>query len=142
MGGIYPKGSIHRTTSKTASMEKGMTDAANTFKPPWAVVTWCDDRFIYVEVPCNDSLPYIFKESLTEDGLSKVLHLMRDARRKIQPQITGDYNAPIETAKKVMIAGSYTGMNKSRRRLKGEPATEGQRENVRAIMQKLGMGKK
>ena len=78
-----------------------MSDAANSFRPPWAVTAWCDDRFIYIEIPSvDDGPPYIFKEQITNDGLSKALHLMRDARRKAAPSITGDYNAPIEAAKR------------------------------------------
>lgn len=105
-----------------------MTDAAPSFKPPWAVVAWCDDRFIYIELPVKDGPPYIFKEALTNDGLNKALHLMRDARRKIPVVITGDYNAPIEAAKKHFD------------RMKGNPqVSEETRAHARDILRKLNL---
>lgn len=59
-----------------------MTTYDHTARPAWAVTAWCDDRFIYIELPVKDGPPYIQKFSLTEGGLSKALHMMRDARAK------------------------------------------------------------
>lgn len=71
-----------------------MTDTfAPSAHPPWAVVAWCDDRAIYIELPCVDGPPYVTKYDLTEGGLSKALRLMRDARRKLaKPSISGDFD--------------------------------------------------
>lgn len=102
-----------------------MTDAASSFHPPWAVVCWCDDRFIYAEIACKEGPPFIFKEALTNDGLNKLLHLMRDARRKAPPQITGDYNSAINAT--VRLARGQT------------KATEVEREKAREVLKKLGM---
>lgn len=60
-----------------------MTTFAPSAKPAWAVVAWCDDRAIYIELPCKEGPPYIQKFDLTEGGLSKALHMMKDARKKL-----------------------------------------------------------
>lgn len=59
-----------------------MTDElASTGRPAWAHWMWCDENNIYIEMAGQHG-PYITAYPLNENGLSKALHLMRDARKK------------------------------------------------------------
>ncbi len=104
-----------------------MTTYAPTARPPWAVTAWCDDNYIYVELPCTDGPPYIFKESLTEGGLSRCLHLMRDARRKQAPRITGNFDVARHPKIQRNAITQYT---------------EEQRNAAKEVLRKMGITRK
>ena len=106
-----------------------MTKAASSFHPPWAVVAWVDGNNIFIEIPSKDgSAPYIWKESLTENGLGRALFLMRDARQKAKPAEIGSFNfLAIEGAKAI------------KRSRKDSPFTEEQRQAASAVLKKLGI---
>ncbi len=58
-----------------------MTDEmASTGRPAYAHYMWADENSIYIEMGGQHG-PYITAYPLNEGGLSKALHLMRDARK-------------------------------------------------------------
>lgn len=63
-----------------------MAEIAATGRPAWAVCAWADDNNIYIELSGVHG-PYISKYPLSEAGLSKALHLMRDCHRKMASPI-------------------------------------------------------
>lgn len=62
-----------------------MANIAPYFRPPHAVTMWCDDNWIYAELPCEGDPPYICKFAFTEGGLSKALRVLLTARRDKLP---------------------------------------------------------
>lgn len=97
---------------------------APTARPAYAQYTWCDDNYIYVEIPAPKlGAPYVMKFSLTEGGLTKALGLLRDAHRKLAPK--GGYYRP---AKQPII-----------RALEKDAFTQEQRSSARDILKKMGM---
>lgn len=61
-----------------------------TAKPGYAVTAWLDDRNVYIELPSKGQMPpYVLSFDLSEGGLSKALHLMRQgylAARQPKPE--------------------------------------------------------
>lgn len=98
---------------------------APSARPAYAQYTWCDDNYIYVELPSsNKELPsYVMKFSNTEGGLSKALGLLRDAHRKQAPK--GGYYRP---SRQPVI-----------RVLERDAFTQEQRTTAREILKKMGM---
>lgn len=93
---------------------------AATGRPSWAHWMWCDDNNIYIELDGMHG-PYITCYPLSEGGLTKALHLMRDAKKKApQPMV---YQRP----------GVVIGYKP-----KGD-YSERQREQAREILKKMGI---
>lgn len=97
-----------------------MTDeVASTGRPAYAHYMWCDENSIYIEMDGQHG-PCIIAFALSEAGLSKALHLMRDNRKKaaspvyIRPGVVVGYKPK----------GDYT---------------EAQRERTREILKKMGI---
>ena len=103
-----------------------MTTPAPTFHPPYAVICWCDDNWIYVEVPCKEGPPLITKWELTDGGLSRALKLMRDSRIK-HVQITGTHSFLQAEPKVYRKPGSFS---------------EAQRKGAAELLRKLGVTKR
>lgn len=61
-------------------------EVASTGRPAYARYTWSDENSIYLEVPGQHG-PCIIAYPLNEGGLSKALALMRDARKKSDPNV-------------------------------------------------------
>lgn len=70
-----------------AAILKSMTsmpkapEGADSARPSYAVTMWSDDNWIYVELPCKGSIPYVTKFAFTEGGLGKALYVLRNARK-------------------------------------------------------------
>lgn len=99
-----------------------MAEALTSARPPWSVVCWVDDNFVYTEVPCVSGPPLIQKYPLTEGGLSRALNFLRAFHREHQPA-GGDY--------KITLQAKIT-----RDAPKGSDA---QREKAREILRKLNI---
>jgi len=59
---------------------------AESGRPPWAVIAWTDYTNVYIELPSKEGPPYIQSFALSEAGLSKALHLMRDLHKRDLPR--------------------------------------------------------
>lgn len=55
---------------------------SRSFHPPHAVIIWCDEASLYIEVPSKQGPPAIISFRLSEGGLGKALDIMRGARDK------------------------------------------------------------
>jgi len=69
-------------------------DCVTLFTPPWAVRLWTDTRNIYVEIPAKEpgNPPLVLSYPHSENGLGKVLNLMRDRWTDSKPH--GGYYQP------------------------------------------------
>lgn len=106
-----------------------MTSPAPDFRPPWAVIMWCDDTHIYTEIPTQSDLPYIRKEPLTEMGLTKSLRFMHSLYIQAKPK------GGTRVAEKAKAAAA-----------KPHPLTKGkaqvntaQADAARAVLRKMGI---
>lgn len=50
--------------------------------PPWAVPCWTDGINVYAEIPCRDGSTYRYSQPFSDNGLLKLLHLLRDHEPK------------------------------------------------------------
>jgi hypothetical protein len=107
-----------------------MSATVTTFKPPWALTCWIDDRYVYVELP--GAMPYIERFALCDAGLSKALNILRSRRR--------EYAGPPEKAPYVpnKPATRYVHRGRATR----DAFDEDQRDRARAVLKALGPLKK
>lgn len=94
-----------------------------TARPPWAVYAWCDDNYVYCEIPGDP--PYIMKNYYSEGGMHKLLNVMRDGHRKLSP-LHGEYKYAERPITKAKGGGEFTAE---------------QRDRAASILRKLGMVK-
>jgi hypothetical protein len=99
-----------------------MTTSAKSFHPPWATLTWADDRYIYTEIPSAAGPPFIQRYTLSEGGLSKALSFLRDhhARAKAATK-----TAPTRRWAETQVQG------------KPRPGTPEQRGKARDLIRRL-----
>lgn len=53
--------------------------------PAWAVLAWCDDTSVYIELPCLDGSFHRLSFPLSEGGLSRALNLLRSRPKPTSP---------------------------------------------------------
>ena len=53
--------------------------------PHYAVPCWTDGINVYAEIPCRDGTTYRYSQPYSENGLTKLLHLLRDHEPKGPP---------------------------------------------------------
>jgi hypothetical protein len=66
---------------------------AKSAAPSWKVTAWCDDRYVYIEIPSKMAHPFVEKFPLHEGGLSKALNFLR-VRYEEVPSPQRNYTAP------------------------------------------------
>jgi len=113
-----------------------MSATVTTFKPPWALTCWVDERYVYIELP--GAVPYIERFALAEAGLSKALNILRSRRK--------EFAGPPQSAKAPVEAG-YVARKPATRFVHRGRATkdafdDDQRDRARAVLKALGPLKK
>jgi hypothetical protein len=108
-------------------MTKPKDSPAPYFRPPQSINVWCDDKFVYAELPTGGSYPYIAKFPLTEGGLHKALALLQDRHLTIAHRES--YRIPLNTPKQVQVKSARGKVKMS----------DEQRSDVNTLLKKLGM---
>lgn len=67
--------------------------------PSWSRSIWCDSTHIYLAIPSTTGEPYIAAYTLSENGLSKALEIIRMAY-DAQP-VKQEYIPPVHSLTKV-----------------------------------------
>jgi hypothetical protein len=106
-----------------------MDTFAEVSAPPWARKMWCDNRFIYMEMPVVDHPPITLKWSFAEGGLSQALKMMRQVEQAAAPlrKQNGHYQT-----------GDHPVIKRSRSKPKLEQSPES-RSIAWKVLKKLGM---
>jgi hypothetical protein len=107
-----------------------MSATITTFKPPWALTCWVDDRFVYVELA--GAIPYIERFALCEAGLSKALNILRSRRR--------EYAGPPEKTPPAVHKPATRFVHRGR--ATRDAFNDDQRDRARAVLKAMGPLKK
>lgn len=109
-----------------------MTDLLPSMKPTHAVTCWCDDRYVYVEIPSK--VPYLAKFPLSEAGMSKALNLLRTRYEEAPTHEKNYMSLP-----KGYVAETLAGKGPTYRRQPKKVQTEAERDHALSVLRKLGI---
>jgi len=103
-----------------------MTTLDRDYQPPWAVTCWVDAYAIYIKINTKAE-PYITSFQLSEGGLSKALHFLKEIHKE-------------RAGGKQKVNGvSKTHSLIKRKPVPTEAVSDEQREKVRELLRKRGL---